>query len=446
MPSYSVTTIPQNIQNPLSADTTLLNNGPATVYIGNDSSVTSTSGYPLKPTASLAWPAGSSLWVVTGSGTATLVSGASGSVMNTSNIIAQNTIYNSGAQTSVNDYATPALECGSYQSLIVTITGYTSNATNADANYVGLQFQWLDGNGNVIVTRYLTEYMRDNPMLTGATTRGPAVATIPVEGQQVIVTLQGPNLSTFGNLMVVGDNRQRTPTFTHPAYPLALDAASSPGISFNTYLAGYNSIAFSHSGTGTDTIYNYGATSESFAIIIAPGTTPMSYTITVRQVMMQLGNANLTNAYVRRSGTIASGVTTAVTEIFQTDPGSCYQIEISFSSGDALAYTLVSGGALPFQLSGPGLITDNNFETGSFTAAMGGAASKTGSVTFPTQFATAPTVMLTIATAAGNKLIAAIDSGAGGVTATGFAWAVKTGDGTTSSASPTVSWLAFIPS
>lgn len=78
---------------------------------------------------------------------------------------------------------------------------------------------------------------------------------------------------------------------------------------------------------------------------------------------------------------------------------------------------------------------------------MGGAASATATVTFPTAFSATPTnIQTNVQTGTGNKLMSGLNSAAGNTpTATNFGLVVKTGDGTTSSASPTVHWLAIGP-
>lgn len=76
---------------------------------------------------------------------------------------------------------------------------------------------------------------------------------------------------------------------------------------------------------------------------------------------------------------------------------------------------------------------------------LAGTPLDTKVVTFTTAFGTPPTYIgLTVFTAEGNKLIAAMNSSDGSTpTTTQVNLVVKTGDGTNSSATPTVYWLAI---
>lgn len=82
---------------------------------------------------------------------------------------------------------------------------------------------------------------------------------------------------------------------------------------------------------------------------------------------------------------------------------------------------------------------------GSTTVDMGGAAAVSQQVNFPTAFGSAPHVFLSIATALVNKLIPTQNTTAGFAATTHFHAGVKTGDGTTSSANPTIYWVAVGP-
>lgn len=82
------------------------------------------------------------------------------------------------------------------------------------------------------------------------------------------------------------------------------------------------------------------------------------------------------------------------------------------------------------------------FQVGTASASMGGAAYATGTVNFPKAFTAPPIVFLNLSTGGTNKLIASVNSGAS-QSATSFAWAIRTGDGTTSTATPQILWIAF---
>lgn len=90
---------------------------------------------------------------------------------------------------------------------------------------------------------------------------------------------------------------------------------------------------------------------------------------------------------------------------------------------------------------------DVKVQWGSENVAMGGAASVAQTVTFPTPFSGAAVFIFTsVQTGAVNKLISSLNSAVGFTpTATNFSLVTKTGDGTTSTATPTVYWVAIGP-
>lgn len=83
---------------------------------------------------------------------------------------------------------------------------------------------------------------------------------------------------------------------------------------------------------------------------------------------------------------------------------------------------------------------------GTAAVSMAGGASASGSVTFAAPFSAAPYVAtVSLLTFVANKLVPGLNQTAGAPTMTTLNWAVKTGDGTTSSATPTLYYIAVGP-
>lgn len=83
---------------------------------------------------------------------------------------------------------------------------------------------------------------------------------------------------------------------------------------------------------------------------------------------------------------------------------------------------------------------------GTAAVSMAGGASASGSVTFAAPFSAAPYVAtVSLLTFVANKLVPGLNQTAGAPTATTLNWAVKSGDGTTSSATPTLYYIAIGP-
>lgn len=163
----------------------LTNDGPGTVFLGDDSSLSTEYGLPLPPLASIVWEEGRGLWAVSSS-TAVLKYGrTTNSPVGTTDD--KQRILLNVAQVAAGQ--TFAIETGSYQSLHIN---YTLPSAAYATNSI-IQLAWYSSDGVLLV--------QDSYTSTSAITINDNLRfTVPVKGANVTIT---PN-STPSSFVVLG--------------------------------------------------------------------------------------------------------------------------------------------------------------------------------------------------------------------------------------------------
>jgi len=198
----TVTTQPAQIY-PFGVQPTMLltNDGPGTIYLGDDSTVSADYGVPLPPLAMIPWEDSRSLWAVS----------KSTSFLKYTRTLAAPTTPGDGKQRTlflsrelvVSGVARPVFECGSYQSLVVT---YVETLSTGGFGSVA-HFDWYSSD-DVFLQR--TTYESSPPdALTS-----PVVMRIPVQGSSCIVTVD--NNTSFILVMgsTINTEARLTPQFS----------------------------------------------------------------------------------------------------------------------------------------------------------------------------------------------------------------------------------------
>lgn len=214
---FTVLNTPQGIYSDgLQDSVTLQNLGSSTIYLSDDSAISSIS-YPLPPTASIVWDSGRPLWAVcrTTTGSTLQVDRAS-SLMDRAKADAYVNLANyvPGARNNNTTFSPgDILECASFKTLLVTLSSDSSFTIAAPTNIMILACEWFDQNQNSIFTQSLSWPFSSDFGI-------PSSLTIPVRGAFVRMTLRNQTGSQkiFSYLNVVGTTLEQGLTIIPGTY------------------------------------------------------------------------------------------------------------------------------------------------------------------------------------------------------------------------------------
>lgn len=221
MSLFTVMTTPTQIHLGAQGVVTLLNEGPATVYIESNSSVNPANAFPLRPLASMTWQAGNELWAVTSSGQARLNTNVSGYLSDPNRSSTQRLIYQFNGSFTVSE----SFEVGSYETLLIRYLAQPT-VTVGQSHWT---FVWSDDDGNAIL---------QEDIYTWATV-GIASLDVPVRGSHCEIYMVPGNAGgppygiTIPSLKVYGSTRE-LPLRANAYIPVNVDGTSTLTASRNT--------------------------------------------------------------------------------------------------------------------------------------------------------------------------------------------------------------------
>lgn len=192
---FTVGTQPQGIfPDGLGDSFALTNDGPWTVYLDNDTSVSDLS-MPLPPTATIVWDAQRPLFVkAAGEGTS-LIATRNKNVSNAGRnaiwqMIARDTNVAIGSLV-IKSLGTH--ECGAYQSLLLHLETDKQGLTGENDDYFDLWVTWYSADGTLL---HSDQYQINRPR------KGIAQVTLPVEGDRVLFQIRW-NIAETSTLTLV---------------------------------------------------------------------------------------------------------------------------------------------------------------------------------------------------------------------------------------------------
>lgn len=167
----------------------LTNDGPGTIFLGDDSSLSTEYGLPLPPLASIVWEEGRSLWAVSSS-TAVLKYGRTTNSPVGTTDDKQRVIYNAvlAAGSTI-----PRLESGSYSSLQVNV----NQDSTASIDNMQLTITWRSNDGVLLSEDIYTSAAAFNATY-------PLRFTIPVKGAAFDTSITGAAGSLPTNIVIIG--------------------------------------------------------------------------------------------------------------------------------------------------------------------------------------------------------------------------------------------------
>lgn len=189
MTTVSVTTQPQQIQSGGQGIVTLINEGPATVYLDSDSSTSSHEGFPLRPLATMTWQEGAPLWAVTETGTATLNMNVSGYLSDPNRASGQRLLYRNVAFDQ-----TARIDVGSYETLLVR---FLAKPAGIPVSLNVFAVAWMDDHGNAIIEESITMW----------TVTGVATMNIPVKGASCLINVETTLGAGVEDVKIYGSTR-----------------------------------------------------------------------------------------------------------------------------------------------------------------------------------------------------------------------------------------------
>jgi len=171
-------------------DVTVTNDGPFTVYLDENSAITSDQAMPLPPLSSVKWKAHTPLWAMANDNHSTVRVARTDSAPVTPGDGKQRVLYSNDDQ--MPTAVTGLIETGSYQSLFVRwrIVGNTQSTLN---------MSWYSTDGKFL------RHSRYRPPLVQVATYYHR-ATIPVYG--AFVSFSGPSAQDLDDLLVIGSTSQ----------------------------------------------------------------------------------------------------------------------------------------------------------------------------------------------------------------------------------------------
>lgn len=397
MPSYTVTTSPQNILNTLSGITTLTNNGPATIYIDSSAAVSPINGFPLLPTASMTWQSGQNIWVVTKAGTANLISNPAGNVTDKGGLVPTNTLGHFGA--GVMPAGNPNLNIGTwetsaYQTMYLNVLNIAGAGwLNGNNPVLQINVQWLasDGTPLTLDTYYGVGPVTQHTASAGTYVPNDIFAAFPVKGSAAQITLQSYALATavdgsFSDVIIYADNRVR-PVSIRNGIMAAAQAdtwvGSGPFIG-----SGYGAISNGYSGVaGLIFLDPLGKTLTLRMVPSVAGTVEFSYMMpTLGGTAIVLDSVTAGEFYTR-SISVLPGVPIRIDA-----PASASMFAVSWDDDNPLVdpYFLPDGSTV----NGSPIISRGDIQTGTNT--IGSAIAQYATVdvteTFPVPFDNPPLV------------------------------------------------------
>lgn len=194
MSTYTITDTPtQPLLGNASGSYSLVNLGNATIYLENDTAVSTLNGIPLPPTGQMTWDAGSPLFVVCASGQTSILSvNNSAGRIDASRAKFWQTLYTKKFP-GVGNAQSAIVECAHTETLQIRLTERSSNATGPDLQ--SLIVTWYDGNQQVIFSEQWTAYQLQwgaNPALSYCY----QTFQVPVIGSYVSVQATSPVTTT----------------------------------------------------------------------------------------------------------------------------------------------------------------------------------------------------------------------------------------------------------
>lgn len=192
--------------------TMLYNEGPDTLYVDKDSTVSSSLSLAIPPLGFMPWPANSPLWAVSrGLSTVRIVNTSIAPTLNglpTSARLASVSVF----QSSDTSYVHELVETAQYASLRCSF-GQTATFDMTKTYYVW--FDWYDSDGNYLSTRMYQPGM--------AYTGKQVVLTVPVEGAFVRTRILAQATGDLSNFVLTGFTNERKTSLT-PVWDTGFDA------------------------------------------------------------------------------------------------------------------------------------------------------------------------------------------------------------------------------
>jgi hypothetical protein len=188
----------------------ILNEGPSTVYLEGDSSLTTSLAVPLPPTGIIHWDRNTPLFVKTISGEATLKVTRDGVMTDTSRATAQRIVskQNVPSLASNGTHSFDSLEVGSYQTLLVR--GYCPTAIGASPHRLVWTFIWKDDDGAELYREVMNLWtVADNYALN-----------IPVRGASCSVQVRNSDVMTIATNVNFHATTRALPSSSQCATPV----------------------------------------------------------------------------------------------------------------------------------------------------------------------------------------------------------------------------------
>lgn len=192
MSTYTVTTSPAQLYDGSQGAVTIQNQGPATVYLDSQSSVTPSSGWILPPDSVVRWEAGRALWACTEYDSCRLNVNNVGMYSDQGNLSVQRRVYQMTDPTSATSHATETFEVGGYSTLFFRAYTATDNVV------IGHDINWYDSSRELLITErvFLNKF-----------TPGIYSLNIPVKGAYCQISMDCVSPWTLDQLKVYGSTR-----------------------------------------------------------------------------------------------------------------------------------------------------------------------------------------------------------------------------------------------